>query len=357
MKRENAGLLFLRTFGAILFSILLVVLLLVIPVYNTAAAITKPKKLSAMAADVIKSVELTALIDLPETLEFGDFSMDAEATKALLESDTVKEVLGACTEQMLLAYTSGDPTVVFNEQTVEGVLADNTDQLTALLQQHVPETADLPVEKVQQQLTANLTAISQEVMEMLPPMEEIQQLTGADIKDKVSDKVGDDTADAVGDAMDQAGNAVGDAMEEMDSAMSAANETIALLQQIFATRTAYILYGVTALLALLILLCRYKNLNGLIWLGADGLIAGIPLLGLCLALTGSNLLLSLLPEMEIPTSIVTTVVNVLLGEVLVGAIILVTAGVLLIVAGAVYKAVRNKKAAKPATQVPLSPMM
>lgn len=374
MKKENTALLIFRTFLAVVFSILLVVLLLVVPLYNTVTAITQPKRIAAMLGDVVKSIDLTEMIELPENIQIGDKTLDADATKAILQSDVAKKILGACTEQMMLAYTSEDPTVVFTEDTVQTILADNTDDLTDLLQQHVPQAAELPVEEIQQQLSSNLTALSQQVMEQLPSKEELQQLTGGDIKDKVTDKVEDTLGDkvdsnAVGDALDQAQDAVEDVQGTVTDSLNAATDTLATVQQILSPAVAYTLYGAVAILALLILLCRYKNLNGLVWLGVDGLLAGIPLMGLCLALgsggtlpmflslSSGPLFMSLLSETGLPATVISSIVKVVLGEVQAGAIILLVAGVVLIAGGIVYKVMRKKAAKKAENAVPLSSMM
>ena len=318
-------------------------------------AIKVDGRIAAMLGDVVRAVDLADMIELPENIQIGDETVDADSIKALLESDVAREILGACTEQMLLAYVSEDPTVIFTEENVQTILVDNTDELTALLQQHVPQAAQLPIEEIQKQLSSSLTTFSQQVIEQLPPKEELQQLTGGNIKDTVTDKVEDALGDkvdsnVVSDALDQAQDAVEDAQETVTDSLSTATDALAIVQQILAPAVAYTLYGAIILLTLLILLCRYKNLNGLVWLGVDALLAGIPLMGLCLIL-GSG---SLLPAMAVPTSVVTAVAGVVLGEVQTGVIILLVAGVALIAGGIIYKVARKKAAGKTDNAVPLS---
>ncbi len=371
MKKENAALLFFRTFFAVVFSFLLVVLLLAAPLYNTVTAVTQPKRIAAMLGDVVKAIDLTEMIELPESIQIGDKTLDAEQTKALLQSDTARKILGECTEQMLLVYTSDDPTAVFNEENVQEILTDHTADLTNLLKEQVPGAEELSVDKVQEGLSAGLAQYSQAVMEQLPSKEELQQLTGGDIKDKVTDKVEDTLGDkvdsaVVGDALDQAQDAVEDAQGAVTDSLNTATDALATVQQVLSPVVAYTLYGAIAVLALLILLCRYKNLNGLVWLGVDGLLAGIPLMGVCLALTGGGtgaMFLSLLggesfmsslSETGLPAPIISSIVKVVLGEVQTGAIVLLVAGVVLITGGIIYKVARKKAAKKAETMVPLT---
>ena len=361
MKKENGALLFFRTFFAVLFSILLVILLLVVPLYNTVSAVTQPKRIAAMLGDVVRAIDLTEMIELPETIEIGGKTLDAEAVKTLLRSDVARNILSECTEQMMLVYMSDDPTAVFSEENVQGILTEHADDLTTLLNEQIPEAEKLPTEKLEQELSVGLTQYTQELMEQLPPKEELQQLTSGDLKDKVESTVGDKVeGDAVDDALDQAADALEGTLENTQDALgetvNSANEGLAIVQQILSPTVAYALYGSIAVLALLILLCRYKNLNGLVWLGVDGLLAGIPLMGVCAALTDGAMLLSLLPETELPQSVVASIAKVVLGEVQVGAVILLAAGVVLIAGGIVYKVLR-KKTQKNENAVPLSAMM
>lgn len=365
MKKENTALLIFRTMFAVIFSVLLIAALIALPFYHTATAITKPEKLSAMVGDVVKSIDLTEVVELPESIELGDYAIDDESLHTILKSEAARDILGTCTEQMLLAYTSGDPTIVYDKSTIETILTEKADKLDEIIE-YIPDSANLPVEELRQRLATGIATYSEKILEQLPAQEDLQEMVNDDdAKDKVTDKVENALGDKIDsetmdEAIDKAEDTLGNLETVIGDSLGVAGETINTVQKAFSPAISIAAYGTTALLALLVFLCRYKNLNGLIWVGIDCLLASLPLNLICTILGGGSLLANMLAGENIPASAIASILDVVLADVRASVILLAIVGVVLILLGIIYKVVKNKRRKKetpPSTPIPLSQMV
>ncbi len=338
MKKEPIISRIFRTLFAVVFCIALAAVLIAIPLYSTVGAIARPEKLASMMGDVIRETDLDTLVELPDEVEIADQTINTTVAKDILNHQVTKDILGDCTEAMIKTYAI-DSEADFTTSHVEDILTDNLDDLAAMVKDKFPSVADLPVEEVKQQLTVKLPAISEKVMDNLPAKEEIKQLVGTTMPAPDTDADVNEESTVTPPTVETPGENI--STEGTDSAL----EALATVRSILSPATGYILYGSVALLALLVLLCRFKNLNGLMWIGIDDLLVGAILLAVTLIVSSSQLLVSLVADQPALQSLLSSAISVVLSPVRTTAIVLLVLGVVLIVANIVYVAVKRKKVA------------
>ncbi len=334
MKPVNPTLAVLRTIAAVLLSILLVVILVVLPLHQTVTGITRPKQLASMVGDVVRQTDIAAFIDTTGELQLGEHTLDAATSQKLLQSPVARNILGDCAEQVILVATADDADEALLEDKVSSILTARMEEMTALVKEHVPQAAEKSVEDIQIKLTDNLPQLSQAVLNELPSTQELQQLTSGIINKT-------DTPPATQDPVDPDSTAPDDT--SVDDTM-AVDSSLATVRRLLSPAATWTLWGVTVVLAAMVVLCRLRYLNGLVWLGADALVAGGLLLTACLLL-GGEVLESLLSGEGSTQALFSSAVQVIVDRIQTGAILLLVAGVLLLAGGIVYKVLLTKKEA------------
>ena len=294
-----------RIFAAIL-SILLVVMLVGASVVTSARSLFSVKKITEIAKTVI-SEDTPALDDALSEIgdRFSDDGQMKEAVNAVLDSDAIKEVLGLYLDDATSALAGETAESRFTAENVGDILKNHTDDLAALLASKVP---DLSADEVKGNLDAYVEERLPELMEELPTPEKI--------------------VTEVSGALEETG--VGSVMKGF-----------------FSGAILWALWGVVAVLAVLILVCRLFRFRGLKWLGIDALVAALLLYPTALVFSSS-----LLPRNPTLVAVYTQLSRGILWS----AVIVTIVGVLLIGANIalhfVFRDLFDAKDAQPETSVP-----
>lgn len=288
---------------ATILSLVLVCVLLVLPIFQGTVSLLQPRALEAIIEEIDPDALLTAAPDLTQAL--AESGISEEAARALLECDAVEELL----------------------QSVAG------DALKAVRGEFVqPDITQEVLQKLASEYREELV----EVVLLLAPPEWSMTLEGANLflDQLVAEQGGVLIA------------TVNDAMVQLQQEMQAQNITAAIVLITGGTVTI-VLIGVAVLLAALIYLCRLRHAQGLLWLGVDTILAALPSLAVAFSLMGRQLVELLTPDRSM-AAVLAPLLHRAGTSVLIGAVVLITLGVLCIVGFVLLRDRRMKKEAAAA---------
>lgn len=164
---------------------------------------------------------------------FGD-AVTPEQVDAILSSNTAKELIEAYTGDITNAITGSNQEANFSPEKVKEIVNDNIDEITDLLQTHVPECAEMDKEELKNEIIKAVDENVEEVIQALPKPEELKEQL-----------IGDNPA------------------LEIALGIVAAKNTIKLA-----------IIGVIVALSVLIFACRIPGLRGFRWLAVDLFVGG-----------------------------------------------------------------------------------
>ncbi len=304
--------------AAILLSIALIALLIVAPLYNTTVSITKGETI----AKVIRSIDYTTL--LPDEDSAGDIIQSGMEEVAdgnivlednldnyivpVIESPLVEDVIGLYIDDIAAALEDGDAIATLTPEALAALTDKHMDDVIEIAKEHTPNGDELTDEEIRQTVTAIVDTHGEEFIEALPD------------------------ADTVRTVIE-------------DSSIAP------VVNVVFGKTVPYVLYGVILLLAVLIFFCLYGRARGLLCLGIDALIAGLPLVVICLLLSDAPTLITTLGLGEDVSGILLPLINTLSGNLLTGTIVLIVVGLLLVAGYVVYNVVQNNRT-KTTTEIP-----
>jgi len=194
----------LNVFGIILawfVSIALVILLVVTPIVFSALsllsadtitkALTQSFVPSAEAQEEPDTVQIVQLSDtteetVPDTtiaggVDIGDLGgifgddISQETLDKILASNAAKELIQAYTDDLANAFTGADGQMQFNGEKIKSIVNDNIDEIVDILQEAVPELADMDAEELKSNILKAVDEGADEIVNTLPKPGDIKQ--------------------------------------------------------------------------------------------------------------------------------------------------------------------------------------
>ncbi len=329
----------LGVIAAVLLSIALVIMLIVAPLYSAVTSVTKPSTITG----IIQSIDFGELLfgetvdstanDSPDdqasavlgatSEEITDTALDifengAEDAQqkaylqSLLQSPLAKDILGIYMEDAI-AIINGDKTdISLDKATLLMLLEEHMDSIIAILRENSPTPIELTDEQIRQEATKLMEQHAEDLITALPGAQEINTIA-----------------------------------EEI--------RTNPVLTIVFNRAIPFYLYGVIALLAVLIFFCLYGRARGLLCLGIDALIACVPLFVVAVIFGNGALLVSSLGLEEL-SAVMLPLISTVGGKILLAAILLAVCGALGIGGYIGYGIYLKKKAAAPTDSVDALPL-
>ena len=299
---------------ATLFSLLLIPLLILNPIFSGLTNLLQPEVIEDLATQLIEEVDLTEIsLDHPELLQaLTEAGISPDAAQALLSSRAVQEAVSIVGGDFALVLQGHFTASALTEEEVLRIVNENLPELVQLARLLRPsETALLTDE----QLTAGIVPLVQE--NLIPMLGELDQM--------------------MSDLQSQLRGDLAVAMELLTGPI-----------------VRNILLASIALLAVLIFLCRWPHQQGLLWLGIDSALAALPVLSTALSLKGPQLSQLLAQGTGVP-NVFGPVLRQAGNTIFIGGLILAAAAVVLIAGFILLRDRRLKKQAAQSECVPVSP--
>lgn len=288
--------------GASLFSVILVVILIVFPLYSSAASFAQPKKI----AQVVQSVDYTEF--LPDEEEWKELipnveGISTESITNFLEHDVVGDVIELYAEDFLNATLNGEITErALNAEALKELVNENMDQLVEFVEPYIAEDSEVTVEQIKEHIREAVDTHADTIVEALPLPEPVPE---------------------------------------------GEEDPFALIRQFLDPMITVVLCVTLVLSAAIVYACRFKRFQGLLWLGIDSLVATL-LVGTMAGILGSSLLTALIDDAASTIStIITPIIEVFTHDLTITAVITGVVGVALIVT---YILLRRRMSASPTNQ-------
>ena len=298
----------LGIFGAVIFSILLVVLMIVAPLYSATTSITDPDTI----VSIIRNIDYTDFLLSEEILGGSiedtlteDVELPEEVKTYILpivQSPVMDDVVSVYVEDVLDTFRGEQADFRLTPQVLESIVDEHMDTIVTLIQENAPEGTVIDTAKAQNTVRNAARTYGDKFIDALPAAETIRGIA-----------------------------------EDFQSSSPA---TVLIEPSVL-----YVLYGVIALLAVFVFFCRFEKLKGLLWLGIDALIASLPLFLVFAVIGDGTGIADALSVVSSVGAILLPTLSILSNKTMIGAIVLAVAGVLFIAGFITYTVVKNKRAA------------
>lgn len=179
--------------GAWILSIALVLMLIVTPIAFSALSLLNAETITKVVSGALvgstgsqpsaESWEVTRLseVSAPENADqnilssmFGD-QLTQEQMNKLLSSKMVKEFVKEYTNALTSAFVDGAEGQSFNADKVKAIVNDNLDEVVNILQEVVPECAQMDKEELKSNIQKAVNESAEQIVQALPKPEEIRQ--------------------------------------------------------------------------------------------------------------------------------------------------------------------------------------
>lgn len=287
----------LNVFGiifAFLFSLVLVCVLFLIPVWQSVSSLLQPEVLQAVVSEVVDELDgIDFTVDAADlTSPAGGEALDPALAQAVAESKTLQQAAPLLGEDLCR--------VVMGDFTATSLTAEELRRIGTENRSELVEILTLSVEVDGQYLTAEEAgAVVDQLIAQADALE--AELTAAFL--------------------------------EMQTSLH--TDYAAALELLTGALVPTVLMVTALILAVLIFLCRWPRQEGLLWLGIDFALAGLPVMGIALSAKGSQLAQTLAQGMGVPnvfSPVLRQATNTLLwgGVLLLGLAVLFIAGFVLL---------------------------
>lgn len=305
----------LGVIASVLLSIALVTMLIVVPLYSVTTSLFKPDNITK----IIREIDYVDLLfssgaiegAVGEVLEVSPEIKEEMETyvKPIVQSPIMEEVVEIYAEDISNILAGEATAFTLDEQMLSEIVNTHIDDVVTLVQEQAPEGTTVPEEEIRQKVTETVETYGGAFIKALPDAETIQGMTAGVQENSVA--------------------------------------TLAL-----DSSTPYILYGVIAVLAVLIFLCLYGRGRGFLCLGIDSIIAATVLFALWFLLSGNGIVTDLVNSVPEVSAVLMPAVTLLISKTLWGAVVVAVTGVLFIAAYVACTVYCNKRAAQTADTTP-----
>ncbi len=278
MKSSKKVINILGVIGAILFSILLVILLVVTPAVSAGTSFFRAKNIHKVITSVDYSQIITSKLREESTEEIP--TLGNELMNQLMETEMMKEIVEMCVDNIF--------SVIEGDSGKEGILADeimevankHMDELTEILKAYIGNTIPLTDEILEEMTRLVVKEYSVMVADMIPTAEDL----GLD------------------------------------------SEVLNLILNLRNGTYFWIVFGIVAGLTILVFLCQIKKLKGFLWIGVDYFLAAVFTFVSAFVVKASDL--SMLFDKELfGVSIFSTITEIIFTKMIKGASIMALFGV------------------------------
>ncbi len=305
----------LGVIASILLSIVFVAMLIATPIYSAAVSMLTPRNIT----EIIRNIDyVELLLENEEVMDaVGDAIEDSTGIKSeiktyvepIMESGIAEEIVTIYVED-ITAIIDGDVTeYTINKQTLTGLVDKHMDEIVDLVEENAPEGTVIPKEEIKKTVNETVDTYGEQLIEAMPKPKEVYSMA-QEIK------------------------------KETPIIMLASGSV------------SYILYGIIALLAVLIFFCLFGGGRGFLCIGIDALIAALFLFAFAALINGSGLLVELLGSIPGIEELLTPIISLFLSNTMTAAIIVAIAGVLSIVAYILCIIYKSKRAAAKGENLP-----
>ena len=328
---------------ASLFSIVLVLVLLVFPIYQSVASLASAKTLT----NIVQNIDYTAFLPSGEDLKtlmgdewanipiVGDL-VDADeldnVVDGLIKSKAMGRVLELYTGDVINAVMQTGEEQQLTADALQDIIIDETDSLVDIILPYIPEESAMSKAELVEELQNTAAQSADEIFAFLPSVED---LIGLKTEDNPDDVIGE-LEDGVYAYRPEDAHA---------SPTLNANDPFAILRQLLSPAVATAFIIAIVVLVALIALCRFNRFGGLLWLGIDTLVASFPILLLALGAKGLAAAALTGEGMSSIAPIITSATAVFSRKLMIAAVLYIVIGIVAIVCYALlYKRAKNKQA-------------
>lgn len=357
---------FLNVLGCIfasLLSIVLVLVLLVFPVYRSAASFVSANTIT----DVIQNIDFTQFLPSSDDVKemIGDDWESIPVVGEVLKNDALDQVVNDIVKsdavgQLVTLYA--DDVVNQLKQTGEKpkltvealkkIVTEEGDSLATIIKPYMPADATLTHEELVTEIQNYVFENAQAILDYFPNASEFLGDDGSVDMDSITDELekGDvDVEDVLDDLEAGAGSRMATREAPDPTPSDEQTDPLDLIRQLVSPSVSITFIIIIVILVLLIALCRFNRFGGMLWLGIDTLIAALPVALLAAGANGITAALLLDNSLAAVAPLITSVATVLSQKLAVAAIIYVVIGIALIVG---YCLLRKFTKAKTAEQLP-----
>ena len=179
--------------GAWILSIALVLMLIVTPIVFSALSLLNAETITNVVSSVLTSnvnsdpsAENWEITRLSETSEPEDVGQDVlsgmfgdqltqEQMEKILSSGLVKDFVKSYTDDLASAFIDGTEGNSFNADKIKTIMNDNLDEIVGILQEIVPEYANMDVEELKANIRKAIDEGAEKIAQALPKPQEIRQ--------------------------------------------------------------------------------------------------------------------------------------------------------------------------------------
>ncbi len=224
----------ITAFIAIILSIVFVVSAVCAVMCSAAASVMKPKNIISFVQSIdyvtlMSEFEESVNNSAPDEPVAGtDAGIDEELLDDIMKSNTAKELVGEYAQGITSVFTGDELPEGLTVDKFKTIVDENMGEIVKIAREHSDE--EVSDEDLRYMIKTAVDENAEDIVNNFPSVEDVNNVTEY--------------------------------------------AAVKLLKRIFSPTAVYVLAGITAVLALLIFVCRRKRFEGLLWLGIDCIAAG-----------------------------------------------------------------------------------
>ena len=268
--------------AASVFSILLVIILIMMPVLSSIGVFFEGENIHKLISDIDFAKVIESEMG---TIELsGETDKEAQIIDDLMESEMMKDVATLCVEHLLEEVDNAGEVRIVTAEDISDIANEHMDELQQIVKKNLGEDIPLTEEVLDEMTNSLVKEYSAEVANMIPTVEDI----GLD------------------------------------------KETLNVLNNFKSGTYFWMMFGVAAVLTIIVMLCQVMRFKGFMWIGVDYLVSAIGSLVLAFLLKSGNFISKVMIG-EMGTSILESSAEIIYSGMLKGSAILAGCGIIFIV--------------------------
>lgn len=284
--------------GASFLSILLVIALMATPMVSAVTAFFQGENITKIVTSVDYTEIITAEMDMSEI--GATQQAEIELFDELMDSEMMKDIIELCVDNIFAVMEGTAENNGITAEDIKDIAEEHMDELKAIVKTYIGDTIPLTEETLDEMTTSLIDECATDIAEMMPTAEDL----GLD------------------------------------------DEVLNVIVNLRNGTYFWIVFGITAGLTLLVMLCQVMRFKGFMWIGVDYLVAAVFTLISSFAMKAADLSMLLGDEIGV-ASVFSAATGIIFSEMLKCAGIMALLGVLFIVIFVVgRKLLKKSKTAK-----------
>lgn len=284
--------------GASFLSILLVIALMATPMVSAVTAFFQGENITKIVTSVDYTEIITAEMDMSEI--GATQQAEIELFDELMDSEMMKDIIELCVDNIFAVMEGTAENNGITAEDIKDIAEEHMDELKAIVKTYIGDTIPLTEETLDEMTTSLIDECATDIAEMMPTAEDL----GLD------------------------------------------DEVLNVIVNLRNGTYFWIVFGITAGLTLLVMLCQVMRFKGFMWIGVDYLVAAVFTLISSFAMKAADLSMLLGDEIGV-ASVFSAATGIIFSEMLKCAGIMALLGVLFIVIFVVgRKLLKKSKATK-----------